>query len=167
VRAAALVPALVLAAASLFACGAPAPPPPVAVRAAAADLASLIGEWNGEYSSAASGRSGAIHLILQPGEDTAYGDVLMIPARAEGPFQPVNRDAETAGPQPLSIRFVAVSEGVVSGTLEPYRDPDCNCVLSTTFTGTLRGNTIEGTFVSQGGPGRQVQDGRWRVDRKK
>lgn len=68
-------------------------------------------------------------------------------------------------PEVLAIRFVRVAEGAVSGRLEPYLDPDCDCEASTTFTGRVHGDVIEGTFhvVSRGVSG---TTGRWRAWRK-
>ena len=67
--------------------------------------------------------------------------------------------------QVLRIAFVRVAGGAVSGTLDPYTDPDCKCTVQTTFTGTLRGTTIEGTFVTRGSQLPNEQSGRWRVTR--
>jgi hypothetical protein len=65
----------------------------------------------------------------------------------------------------LSIAFVRISGGDVTGTLDPYTDPECQCTVQTTFTGKLRGNTIEGTFVTRG-PSAREQAGRWKVTRR-
>jgi len=160
-----LLPCLVL----LAAC-ASAPPRPVSVQAAgAADLEALAGEWYGEYSNVGTGRNGAIRMTLTQGGNTAYGDVLMFPAEARDDGRPESQaPGEMArSPQPLSIRFIAVEGGEVSGTLDPYRDPACSCMVSTTFKGRLKGDVIEGTFVTKGPPSQLTQEGRWRVDRKK
>jgi hypothetical protein len=162
-KAAAALAAVVLA----VACAAPTPPPAVPVRGEPADLSALAGEWTGEYSSAGTGRSGAIRMTIEAGTNIAHGDVLMFPARAEERPQAANADPAGAAPQALAIRFVAIADGLVSGTLEPYRDPQCNCILSTTFTGRVQGDTIEGTFISHGGRAHTIQEGRWRVDRKR
>ena len=78
----------------------------------------------------------------------------------------VPHDPFGAGRQPMSIRFVLVNGTQVTGGLNPYKDPDCGCTLTTTFEGTLRGNDIEGTFHSEGSNlGHIPQDGRWRVKR--
>jgi hypothetical protein len=55
----------------------------------------------------------------------------------------------------------------VVGTLDPYRDPDCGCQLTTTFRGEFKdANTIEGTFTSVGsGIGHFPSSGRWKVAR--
>jgi hypothetical protein len=37
--------------------------------------------------------------------------------------------------QELTIRFVAVEGGEVTGELDPYRDPDCDCRAYTRFRG--------------------------------
>lgn len=132
------------------------------------DVSSLVGEWNGEYDGGASGRSGSIVFVLRSATDTAHGDVLMIP-RAHGE----NAGADTRhgqlqlhSNQVLKIAFVRVANGEVTGTLDPYTDPDCNCTVQTTFTGRLRDNTIEGTFVTRGSQLPREQTGRWRVTRK-
>jgi hypothetical protein len=68
--------------------------------------------------------------------------------------------------QVLRIAFVRIAGGEVAGTLDPYTDPECKCTVQTTFTGTLRGNTIEGTFVTRGAELPREQAGRWKVTRR-
>lgn len=130
------------------------------------DLSGLVGEWSGEYDGGSTGRSGSIVFVLRSAADTARGDVMMVP-RASGEAPSVNGRAgplQLRSGRVLSIAFVRVAGGDVSGTLDPYTDPDCQCTVQTTFTGTLRGNTIEGSFVTRGA-GRE-QTGRWRVTRQ-
>ena len=80
----------------------------------------------------------------------------------------VPQDPFGSGRQTLSIRFVLVNDAQVAGVLNPYKDPDCGCTLTTTFEGALRDNVIEGTFHSEGSHlGHIPQDGRWRVKRAK
>lgn len=152
------------------ACAPPPPPAPVAVQGSPADLAALAGEWHGDYYSVDTGRRGSIRLDLKAEEGMAYGEVLMF-ARQGEPMTPAHEHAEEESrlsTQALSIRFVAVEGDLISGTIEPYRDPGCaQCIVSTTFTGRIRGDVIEGTFVTHGGPGHRTQQGNWRVERKK
>ncbi|HSF41820.1 MAG TPA: hypothetical protein VLT87_18610 [Thermoanaerobaculia bacterium] len=153
------------------ACGSVPPPPPVAVQGSPADLASLTGEWFGEYTNAATGRSGSITLSLKAGEGIAHGEVVMFANRAAAPYAAANERPRVDATQPsvrsLAIRFIAVEGGTISGTLEPYEDPEeCHCILSTTFTGRVTGNVIEGTFLTYGGLGHSPEQGEWRVDRK-
>jgi hypothetical protein len=160
----------VVAAAILTACAA-APPPPVSVDANQKDLNAMAGDWSGDYSSGDTGRTGSIRLTLDAEQGAASGTVLMFPRGRSSAMEPANRQASPStsaprGGQPLSIRFIMIEDGMVSGTLEPYKDPDCDCFLSTTFTGRVHGDVIQGTFVSHGGPGRVTQDGRWKVTRK-
>jgi hypothetical protein len=143
----------------------------VSVEANQKDLSSLAGDWSGDYFSGSTGRTGSIRFNLNAEEGAVYGTVLMFPQGRSSAMEPANRQgagSENAprGGQPLSIRFIVVEDGVVSGTLEPYKDPDCDCFLSTTFTGRVHGDVIQGTFVSHGGPARVTQDGRWKVTRK-
>jgi hypothetical protein len=131
--------------------------------------ARLVGEWHGDYSGIESGRHGTIAFLLRAGADTAEGDVIMEAggeSDPSAPNAPASWDALRATHQPLSIRFVFVSNDEVSGALNPYRDPNCGCTLTTTFRGTLRGDVIEGTFRSEGdGFHHLPQSGRWRVKR--
>ena len=157
------------AVAALLVAACAANPSPVHVVGAMSEMAVLTGQWTGEYSSFESGRSGSISFTLKAGTDTAFGDVVMVP-RALAPATSEPRSAVGAipsTPQLLSIAFVRVATNVVSGTLEPYKSPDCGCTLTTGFRGTINGNRIEGTFTTahsdQMAP---QQKGTWWVTRK-
>lgn len=133
------------------------------------DLTSLIGEWGGDYSSAESGRSGSISFTLRALDDSAFGDVVMIPSGWGRPLQPWREPtaagAPTAHATVLTIRFVRVEQGHVSGTLDPYADPQTGARLLTTFTGELNGKTIAGTYTTRL-PSGDMQTGRWSVQRR-
>ena len=161
----------VVLAALLAACSSAPPPPPVSVDANQKDLNSMAGDWSGEYFSGDTGRTGSIRLTLDAEQGAVSGTVLMFPKGRSSAMEPANRQASPStsaprGGQPLSIRFILIEDGMVSGTLEPYKDPECDCLLSTTFTGRVHGDVIEGSFVSHGGPAHVTQDGRWKVTRK-
>jgi hypothetical protein len=141
----------------LAACG--YQPPPVTVSAPPGELALLEGEWRGEYLSRESGRAGSILFVLEAGQDTARGDVLMVP----GPGLLPDRAADRPMGEVIGIRFVRLEHGTVRGVLDPYRDPECGCRLTTTFAGTLRGDTISGTYSSRHLEGGLIQHGQWRV----
>jgi hypothetical protein len=154
-----------LAVAASLACA--STPETVPLVGTAGDVSALVGEWSGEYDGGSSGRSGSIVFVLRSAADTARGDVMMIP-RASG--EAAMNDGRRAplslrSGQVLRIAFVRIAGGAVTGTLDPYTDPSCNCTVQTTFTGTLRGNTIEGTFVTRGAQLSSEQSGRWRVTR--
>ena len=145
-------------------------PAAVPVEGAAGALSALTGHWEGEYQSPATGRLGSIVFDLTAGEDHAHGDVLMIPRNATKPYGPAPREGNDspspgATSQLLTIRFVKAEAGKVSGTLDPYWDPDCNCEVTTTFVGEVRGDSISGTFSSSRTAGRVF--GTWKVTRKK
>jgi len=146
-----------------------ASPQPVPLVGAAGDVHALAGEWVGDYSSAASGRSGSISFTLRAADDSAFGDVVMVPVGMARPLAPWRQEAAAAAPRPstevLTIRFVRVESGHVSGTLAPYADPLTGARLVTTFAGELNGHTIEGTYTTRL-PSGDTQTGRWTVQRK-
>ena len=145
---------------------------PVPVISDAGSTAALVGDWAGEYSSSQTGRSGSITFQLASQKDTAYGDVIMIP-RTQAVQIPTRDPSQVSGvrPQaaaePLTIRFVQLEGGTVSGTLSPYKDPECGCPVTTTFTGKFTGpNTIEGKYTTRGtGFGHIPAEGIWKVTR--
>jgi hypothetical protein len=152
-------------------------PPAVPVTGTSQELAALAGTWEGDYSSEATGRSGSIRFTLRSATDSAFGEVVMVPAGTTGPLARAAPGARAGDPQAagaagaapaevLTIRFVRAEGGLISGSLDPYRAPDCDCVLTTTFVGELRDATIEGTFTTTGDPRAARQAGRWRVTRR-
>lgn len=136
------------------------------------DLNPLVGVWRGTYHSVQTGRSGTIAFTLRAGEGSASGNVVMIP-RPDSLLSPAERDAlsnvATPNPSVLQIRFVRKEGGNLSGTLDTYRDPDCDCPVTTTFQGAFVGTrTIEGAYTTvPSTPGRLVTGGTWRASRVK
>jgi hypothetical protein len=159
------LPVLLLPA--LTACGASRSPVPVV--GAATDVSSLTGEWAGDYSSVESGRSGSITFTLRSAGDTAFGDVVMVPRGLGRALMPWNQPGAAGGMRPtpsvLTIRFVRVEAGHVSGTLDPYADPQTGERLFTTFNGEVKGKTIAGTYTTRL-PSGDTQTGRWSVQRR-
>jgi hypothetical protein len=159
-----------LAAAILVVAACAANQAPVPVVGHADDLASLAGEWSGEYSSTESGRSGSISFTLRSATDSAFGEVVMIPAGWGRPLAPWRGETTPSAVQRpmsevLTINFVRVEAGRVNGTLAPYADPQTGARLLTTFAGQLSGNTITGTYITRMASG-ETQAGRWTVQRK-
>jgi len=158
-------------AALLAACG-PATQTPVPLVGATRDVAALAGHWEGSYSSAATGRSGSISFTLTASGDSAFGDVVMIPRGWGKPLQAWDRTeragAAAAEPsaQVLTINFVRVAAGRVSGTLAPYADPESGAKLFTRFEGTLNADRIEGTFSTTAGAA-APHTGEWSVTRRR
>jgi hypothetical protein len=158
----------VLCALALSACGASRSPVPLV--GASTDVSALTGEWAGDYSSAESGRSGSITFALRAAGDSAFGDVVMIPrawGRALVPWTQPNAAGGNQAPTAtvLTIRFVRVERGHVTGTLDPYADPQTGERLLTTFSGELSGNTIAGSYTTRL-PSGDTQTGRWTVQRR-
>jgi hypothetical protein len=127
-------------------------PEPVRLLGDRAELSSLQGTWLGRYEADAQDRYGYIEMRIFSQGDSARGDVLMTYHRREDAA--VDPTLERAGIQAaqrelLSIRFVRAANGLISGVMAPYNDPECGCQLSTTFTGRLQGDVIKGTYWSQ------------------
>ena len=147
-------------------------PTPITVTGASSDRASLAGKWVGEYNSPATGRSGSIVFNLSPAGDAANGDVAMIPrgyGKALTPYGATTSAGvpmqNTATSQVLTIKLVRVTGDTVSGVLDAYRDPQCDCPVETTFRGRVVGDTIDGTFTTRGSQTNTPQTGTWRVKR--
>lgn len=145
-------------------------PAPVPVSGPSTDVNALVGEWSGEYRSVETGRSGSILFILAAGTDTAHGDVVMVPRETGMTHDDAMRVATTraAANQVLTIRFVRITGTTVSGTIDPYPSPDCNCQLITVFRGELKENRVEGTFrTHHSGHETTTQQGTWWATRTK
>jgi hypothetical protein len=153
---------------ALLACA--SKPTPVTVAGDAGDVASLVGKWIGEYNSPVTGRSGSIVFNLSNAGTAASGDVVMVPKGYGKALQRYNTGTTTPvqsadNSQVLTIKLVRVSGDEVSGVLDAYRDPQCDCPVETTFVGRLHGDTIDGTFTTRGSQSVAPQTGTWRVKR--
>jgi len=157
-------------AASMMGCA--SNPPSTQVTASDFDLNPLVGEWRGNYSSAETGRTGTVAFTLRAGESSASGNVVMIP-RPDSMLTSADEQLVTnisaPGRTVLKIHFLRKEGGNLSGTLDPYTDPDCGCPVTTTFQGSFKdARTIEGTFSTvPSQPGGKVTGGAWKVTRVK
>src|SRR5262245_6513090 len=159
--------ALVLASAAFVAACSSNPAPPVPVEGS--DVSALAGRWVGEYSSPETGRTGSIVFELKSGDKVARGDVLMKPKGSDSAAPPADSaEALKTMPQVLNISFVSATGGVLRGTIDPYRDPSCDCTVQTTFVGRFAGkDAVEGTYTTtpEGSP--KITTGRWKITREK
>jgi len=157
-------------AASTIACA--TKPPGIELTSSDFDLQPLVGVWRGAYSNPQAGRNGTIAFSLRAGESFASGNVVMIP-KADSLLTPEERelvsDVPPTGRSVLSIHFIRKQGGNLSGTLDPYRAPDCDCMVTTTFQGSFRRrSTIQGTFTTvPSRAGSSITSGTWRVTRVK
>ena len=166
------VSALLLAAIALgSACSSSNPAPAVPMSGARSDISALNGRWEGQYDSEATGRSGSIVFELKSGDTVARGDVLMVPKGAKQPLPtsslPGTSNTLATMPQVLNISFVNASAGEVKGTIDPYKDPECDCQVRTTFVGRISGDTIEGTFTTIPDGASTMTTGHWKMTRQK
>lgn len=158
---------LILAAGLLSACHSTMPM--VAVEVEPDALSAMAGHWEGSYESEQNGREGRVEFRLTARGDTAQGEVLMLPALVNEPYQGSARGEPTEGrpariPVSLAIRFVRIEQGQVLGTLDPYIDPDCGCQVTTNFIGSIDGDDVRGIFAIRGQKS-WLAFGEWRAHR--
>ena len=138
---------------------------PVRLQGDPVSIAWLAGSWTGEYWGG-TGRGGSLSFTLRSGSDSLYGDVTMMdlagqPMRSADPEHVRTR---VNSPRQLRIDFVAIQADSIRGTLEPYVLPECECVVSTTFVGQVRGSQITGSFETRQA-GRLRAEGSWEMKR--
>lgn len=167
-----IVTAIVSLAFLLISCGS-YEPGPIQVIGVPEDLVLLAGEWTGTYDGATTGRGGSITFHLTENPSGAHGDVLMVP-KQELVYNMPPHEARDQSPHGmlssssvLSIEFVRIAGGEVSGKIAPYPDPELpGATLETHFTGHVDGDWIEGTFVTYSDHGVSPRRGTWRAHRK-
>jgi len=147
-------------------------PPGIELTSSDFDLQPLVGVWRGTYSNPQAGRQGTIAFSLRAGESFASGNVVMIP-KADSLLTPEERelvsDVASTSRSVIPIHFIRKQGGNLSGTLDPYRAPDCDCMVNTTFQGSfVDASTIQGTFTTvPSRAGSSITSGTWRVSRVK
>jgi hypothetical protein len=144
----------------------------VGVSSSDFDLAPLVGVWRGTYTNPQTGRTGTIAFTLRAGESFASGNVVMIP-KPDSLLTPEERellsDMPSGGRSVLKFQFLRKEGTNLTGTLVPYRSPDCDCITNTTFLGVFKDErTIEGTFTNvPSKAGSTITSGTWKVTRVK
>jgi len=164
---------LILAAAAVTGCRSTLPPPPPQVSIPAVDVQPLVGEWRGDYIADGPGdRHGSLSFGLVAGNNDAHGSLSMNAAGADRAYaryrseQAVVTSADTtAGPELPAIQFVRLGRSNVSGTIDAYVDPDCQCAAVMTLKGDLQGDTIDGTFRATYDGRKPDLTGKWSVKR--
>jgi hypothetical protein len=144
-----------------------APQTPVQLQGEPPAIARLAGKWTGEYWNGAGGRGGSLGFSLRSGTDSLYGDVTMLDPRGQQLRAADPMDAHqlhVQSPTQLRIDLVIVQGDSVRGVLEPYISPDCECAVSTTFFGRVRGDRIDGRFETRNA-GRVRAEGKWELKR--
>jgi hypothetical protein len=142
-------------------------PTPVPLSGERSSIRALRGDWTGTYRGTESGRTGIITFTIRTDADSAFGEVYMeSPNGVQAADDPRVHQLHVSNPRYLAIRFVDVIGGEIEGALEPYVAPDCDCTVTTRFTGRVVADTIRGTFITRG----QMivpQTGVWAIMRQK
>jgi hypothetical protein len=148
------------------------PPPPANVPIPVADLQPLAGDWRGEYvADAPNGPHGSLSFTLVPVANAASGMLTMNVAGGDRAFARFRSEQTSSvsneAPQPNlpAIQFVRVMGSTVSGTIDAYLDPECQCPAVMTLKGDLKGDTIDGTFRATYDAKRPDLTGKWTVKR--
>ena len=129
-------------------------------------LSKLSGYWVGQYSSTMTGRSGSIVFSLSGDQKAAHGAVIMYSSVVNVPDDPIGDARRTRAADVLTISFVRAADDVLNGRLDPYPDPSTGAMITTTFSGRMAGDTIEGTYESLSNASNTPVRGTWRVKRK-
>jgi hypothetical protein len=144
----------------------------VPVSASHIQWEALAGEWRGTYRMDGYDRHGTIAFKLVALEEQASGEVLMIPERTGWPYtvnHPIEDGHPPGRPEPrtqlLTIRFVEAADGTLSGTMDPYWDPDRRCTAHASFTGIVDGDSVSGSVSSVCENDVRVLRGQWRARR--
>jgi hypothetical protein len=116
------------------------------------DIVRLGGVWKGTYAGRESGRQGTISFELFVGYRVAEGFVMM--------------NAGSPEAKSLGIKFVTIEGRQLKGTIAPYMDPSCKCMVDTSFVGSMKGGVIDGTFVTTPQGSNVTQGGTWSVQRQ-
>ena len=144
--------------------------PRIEMRSSDFDLDPLVGQWRGNFISSRPGRSGTIAFTLRAGESAASGGVVLF-QKPDSLLTPEERELMANVPERtvLKIHFLRKEGGSVNGSLDPYRDPECDCTVTSTFQGVFTNpTTIEGEYTTvRAKPGTDIIRGRWRVTRQK
>ena len=126
----------------------------VAVEGEDVDVIRMAGKWEGNYEGIESGRKGTLSLELAAGNRVAEGKVVM-------------NAADPQAAKLLPIKFFKLSGKQITGKIEPYTDPSCNCLVDTEFRGQMRGDVISGTFTTQPQGSDKKMNGRWTATRQR
>ena len=143
------------------------PQMPVQLQGDPTSIAWLAGAWTGEYWGGAGGRGGSLSFTLRSGTDSLYGDVTMVDPHGQQlrPADPTDVHAlHVLSPKLLRIDVVRIQADSIRGMLEPYVAPDCDCTVTTMFTGRVAGDRITGSFTTRAG-GRVRAEGLWEMKR--
>ena len=143
------------------------PQMPVQLQGDPTSIAWLAGSWTGSYWGGAGGRGGSLSFALRSGTDSLYGDVTMVDPHGQmlRAADPMDVHAlHVHSPQQLRIDVVRIEADSIRGVLEPYVAPDCECIVTTTFTGRVTGDRITGGFETRAG-GRVRAEGSWEMKR--
>jgi len=109
----------------------------------------ISGVWEGVLQGATADEKGRIAFELQTGHHTATGGVKMY---------------DKGGVKEVAITKVKVEDGQFIGRTQAFRSAECNCLVTTEFRGLVKGDVIDGTFVSTDDKGNKHQ-GNWAIYR--
>ena len=136
------------------------------------DVAQLTGTWEGSFVSTATKRSGIITLDLNQVANKEVGSItLHYQKKHPKVHAPKGHNVKKTGTytksKPLSVEFMAIEDGKISGTVTPYSDPVfLGKTVFSTYEGKVTGNRIEGTYTSRIGQNGNLFTGSWWAVRK-
>ena len=156
-----------------------APSLPAAAPGPQVSVGQFTGEWLGSYRGHTFKRDGPLSILIEAA-DTAASAADRVPVHGHVKFGGVPRgrrdsafplsaeERRNATEQTVPVDSARLTANGIVLWLQSYHDPGCSCTVSLTARGSLRGDTLVGTYSAETGPTNLAERrGRWRVVRQR
>jgi len=131
-----------------------------------------VGDWRGDYVADSSGAPhGSLSFGLVAGNNDAHGSLSINAAGADRAYERYRSESSVSSADTTphvelpAIQFVRLQGSLVSGTIDAYVDPECQCPAIMTLRGKLDGDTIDGTFRATYDGRKPDMTGKWSAKR--
>jgi len=152
---------------------------PAAAPGPQVSVGQFTGEWLGTYRGHTFKRDGPLSILIEAADTTAsaadrvpvHGHVKFggVPRnRRDSAFPLTAEERRNATEQTVPVDSARLTANGIVLWLQSYHDPGCSCTVSLTARGSLRGDTLAGTYSAETGPTNLAERrGRWRVVRQR
>jgi hypothetical protein len=152
---------------------------PAAAPGPQVSVGQFTGEWLGSYRGHTFKRDGTLSILIEAADSAAsvadrvpvHGQVKFggVPRNRRDSAFPLTADERrNATEQTVPVDSARLTANGIVLWLQSYHDPGCSCTVSLTARGSLRGDTLVGTYSAETGPTNLAERrGRWRVVRQR